>query len=205
MPTMPAESAADLRELARAATRDFAVLRASAPLDLPDDVEVDVDLDAVAESALRLLKATAERVLRSDEFDYLIDEALAGISDTQCISEFMQDPSRSAYTPREINAKQLVWVYRQIGPSAGEPATAGTEFDWWGASVRTLRDVQEAFCKRIAEAFPVVGYDDTERDREARNEVLSAFSRFLLGWLRVVCPFGEMDSLLLAVSDYGDS
>lgn len=202
MPTTPAESAAELRELAHAATRDFAALQASAPLDLPP---VEVDLDEVAASALRLLQATAVRLLRPEEFDYLVDEALAGISDTQCIDEFMRDPSRAAYTPRETNAKQLVWVYRHIGPSVGEPAARGEDFDWWGASVRTLRDVQEAFCKRIVEAFPVVGFDVSEQDRDARNEVLSAFSKFLLGWLRVVCPFGEMDTLLLAVSDYGDS
>jgi hypothetical protein len=203
MATTPAESEADLRTVARGATRDYAVLQASTPQ--PGSAAAAVDLDAVAEATLRMLRSTAQRLLRPEEFEYLVDEAIAGLGDTGSIADFLQDPLRPAYTPREINAKQLVWVHLNVAPSAGEPPETATDFDWWGASVRTLRDVQDAFCKHVADELTVAEFGASDRDRQDQNEALAAFSRFLLAWLRVVCPFGEMDSLLLAVSDYGDS
>ena len=207
MTTMPAQPGAVLRTLAHAATRDFASFRASSAMHA---ASVDDDLDAIAEFILGMLRAAQERLPPRDRFDDLIAQAVGGIGHTQCIAAFMDDPSRPAGTRRELNAKQMVWVHLELGLAERRSEARSPQANRWEGSVRTLRRVQDAFRERVMQTPAVVEliwdrdtYSDTAH-REERAQLISAFANFVLGWLRVVCPRGEMDSLLLAVSGYGD-
>ena len=203
MTTMPAQPGAVLRTLARAATHDFASFRVDSPMHA---ASVEGDLDEVAEFIFGMLRAAQERLPRRDRFDDLIAQAVSGIGQTQCIADFMTDPSRPAGTRRELNAKQMVWVYLELGLTEHRPESRSPQANRWEASVRTLRRVQDAFRERVMQTPAVIELDsdDETADREERAELISAFATFVLGWLRVVCPRGEMDSLLLAVSAYGE-